>query len=183
MESRGKWPSSGHYQVARAFWGGQRRIAAVGLCLSLRPDRCNPDKRVLEIRGGTPEDRRLVVDQLAATAGENRRTFEMVNPVSDRRRVRKAMNLRQWRSTLRLLRYSGQGSGILGPITRGGNRLRLPVSGVRRFCRGSVRGALPRCAPQERCGYSTSVCMSGGVLPPPVCIFPSYSSARQIATP
>jgi hypothetical protein len=34
-------------------------------------------------------------------------------------------------------------SGILGPKTRTGNRLRLPVSGVRRECRGSVRGALP----------------------------------------
>ena len=36
-----------------------------------------------------------------------------------------------------------QRSKILGPKSRTGNRLRLPVSGVRRFCRGSVRGALP----------------------------------------
>jgi nitroreductase len=62
----------------------------------------------------------------------------MVNPVGDRRRVRKAMDLRQWRSTLRLLRYSGQGSGILGPNTRAGNRLRLPVSGFRRLRRRSA---------------------------------------------
>ena len=75
------------------------------------------------------------------------------------------------------------GARILGPRTRAGNRLRLPVSGFRRLRRGSVRGTLPGCAPQERCGYSTSACMSGGVLPPPVCMFPSYSSARHIATP
>ena len=36
-----------------------------------------------------------------------------------------------------------QGSGILGPKTRTGNRFRLPVSCVPRECRGSVRGALP----------------------------------------
>jgi hypothetical protein len=34
-------------------------------------------------------------------------------------------------------------SGILSPETRTGNRFRLPVSGVRRQCRGSARGALP----------------------------------------
>ena len=34
-------------------------------------------------------------------------------------------------------------SRILGPETRTGSRLRLPVSGVRREYRGSVRGALP----------------------------------------
>ena len=34
-------------------------------------------------------------------------------------------------------------SSILGPKTRTGSRFRLPVSGVRRECRGDVRGTLP----------------------------------------
>jgi hypothetical protein len=49
--------------------------------------------------------------------------------------------------------------------------------------RGSVRGALPRCAPQERCGQSTAICVTGGVVPPPVSILPIYSPPRRIASP
>jgi hypothetical protein len=44
---------------------------------------------------------------------------------------------------IRSLGVRTQGAGIFGPKTRAGNRIRLPVSGVRRECRGSVRGALP----------------------------------------
>src|ERR1035441_6081496 len=35
---------------------------------------------------------------------------------------------------------------------------------------GSVRGALPRCTPQERCRHLAFVFMSGGVITPPVSI-------------
>ena len=49
--------------------------------------------------------------------------------------------------------------------------------------RGSVRGALPGYAPQERCSHSTNTCVPGGVIPPPVSIATSYSCPRKIATP
>ena len=49
----------------------------------------------------------------------------------------------QGQRAIRSLGVRTQGAGILGPKTRAGNRIRLPVSGVRRFCRGGVREALP----------------------------------------
>jgi len=46
-------------------------------------------------------------------------------------------------------------------------------------------GRCQRCAPQERCGHSTVVCIPGGVSHTsfPVSMLPSYSPARPIATP
>jgi hypothetical protein len=44
-------------------------------------------------------------------------------------------------------------------------------------------GRCQRCAPQERCDYSTNLCMPGGVFPPSVSIPPSYASASRIASP
>jgi hypothetical protein len=43
-------------------------------------------------------------------------------------------------------------------------------------------GRCQRCAPQERCGLSTNLCVPGGVLAPSVSMLPLYSCARQIAT-
>ena len=92
---------------------------------------------------------------------------------------------RQWMFVLPLLRYSGQGSGILGSETRTGNRLRPPVSDVRRECRGSVRGALSTVRTARAvCSHLTIICIPGGVSHSsfPASILPSYSSARPIAT-
>src|SRR5208283_3800444 len=44
-------------------------------------------------------------------------------------------------------------------------------------------GRCQRCAPQERCDYSTNLCMPGGVFPPSVSIPPSYASPSGNASP
>jgi hypothetical protein len=86
---------------------------------------------------------------------------------------------------IRSLGVRTQGARILEPKTRSGSRLRLPVSDVRRECRGSVRGALPTVRTARAvCSHLTIICIPGGVCHTsfPVRMLHSYSSARPIAT-
>src|SRR5208283_213125 len=50
------------------------------------------------------------------------------------------------------------------------------------FAVAASAGRCQRCAPQERCGHSTIVCIPGGVSHTsfPVSMLPSYSCARAI---